>query len=382
MWLQALTWTSVVDVILVALSLWVWLTLMRTAKSALALSLVGGLGIAYVAAKSVGLVLTAWILLLLLGVAALFIVILCQDDVRTWLNRVAARLFERRAVAVRKAVHDTIVEALHILCEQHTGALVVVPGKQSVEPEVHGGIELDAKLSIPLLLSLFDAKTPGHDGALVIQGDRALRFAVHLPLSTREDLLQGRGTRHAAALGLSERTDALCIAVSEEHGDISVAFQGAIQTVDAPGLRAALLRHASGERPSKAHHGEKIPWHVHAGRGALALVLACLAWIVAVPGSEVTTRVYHVPVIVENLPDGLEVESVGPEWVTVEVSGPQRQLLLTTEHDIRPAVDATDAAPGQQSFVLLRSSVETPRELEVKRVRPQRVEVRLRADAS
>jgi DNA integrity scanning protein DisA with diadenylate cyclase activity len=108
------------------------------------------------------------------------------------------------------------------------GALIVIPGRESIERHTEGGIEIDARLSEPLLLSLFDPNSPGHDGAVVIQGSRISAFAVHLPLST---VPAGRGTRHAAALGLAERCDALCVVVSEERGTISLAREGAIRPI-------------------------------------------------------------------------------------------------------------------------------------------------------
>src|SRR6185437_5267675 len=98
-----------------------------------------------------------------------------------------------------------------------------------------GGIELDGKLSAPVLTSIFDPHSPGHDGAVVLEGDRIRRFATHLPLSANFQQLGRTGTRHSAALGLSEVTDALSIVVSEEQGTIAVARNGRLTRIaDAP----------------------------------------------------------------------------------------------------------------------------------------------------
>ena len=164
--------------------------------------------------------------------------------------------------------------------------------------------------------------------------------------------------------------------VSEERGDISVAHRGEIWRVDATGLSTALQRHAEGKASWGRRQVPRTPWYVHGGRAVLATALASFMWIAAVPGATVATREYRVPVTVENLPEGLSVDSI-PE-VLVEVSGPQRVLLLTSEKDIRPAVDATDAGPGLERHFLRHASVELPRELEVKRIEPQRVELALR----
>ena len=95
-----------------------------------------------------------------------------------------------------------------------------------------GGIELEGKISEPLLKSLFDPHSPGHDGAVIVGNERISRFAAHLPLSKDFKQLAHVGTRHSAALGLAELSDALCIAVSEERGTISVARDGRLRQVN------------------------------------------------------------------------------------------------------------------------------------------------------
>ena len=121
-------------------------------------------------------------------------------------------------------VTDTLTETVAHLADQHTGALIAIRGHQPWERLLRGGIRLDGRLSQPLLVSIFDDSTPGHDGVVLLEGDRVTRFAVHLPLT--ENLPEASrfgGTRHAAALGLAEQCDALVIVVSEERGTISVA---------------------------------------------------------------------------------------------------------------------------------------------------------------
>lgn len=381
-WSEAINALSLVDVGCVALGIWTCLSLLNSARSALAVSGLGLLSVAYVLAKSAGLVLTSWGLLLSLGVGGLFVIILFQDDVRTSLNRIAALLFaRRRPLPAAAEARDVLVEAVDQLAERRSGALLVLPGKQALDAEVHGGIGLDARLSIPLLISLFDAATPGHDGAVIVMGGRAKSFAVHLPLSQREDLLGGRGTRHAAALGLSERSDALCIVVSEERGDISVTRRGQLSQVDAAGLRVALQEHGAGRPSLRSSASLSTPWAVHLGRGALALGLSALFWALAVPGATVATRAYTVPITIENLPDGLAL-SGDPSQITVEVSGPQRVLMLTSEQDIKPAVDAAESREGKRRYVLTRKAVEVPNELEVKRVSPTTVVLTLQREPS
>src|SRR5699024_10925097 len=112
-------------------------------------------------------------------------------------------------------------------------ALIVLKGKEEWDRHITGGVELQGQVSLPLLFSIFDPKTAGHDGALLIENGLITKFGTHLPLSTHLHKISRGATRHAAALGLSERCDALVIVVSEERGVISVARQGQLIELDA-----------------------------------------------------------------------------------------------------------------------------------------------------
>lgn len=114
------------------------------------------------------------------------------------------------------------------LGEMRTGALIAVKGAEPWDHHMQGGIELGGAISLPLLFSLFDHRTPGHDGALLIEGNRVTKFAVQLPLAPiPPHVIRYGGTRHAAGLGLAEVCDAFIVVVSEERGTISLAHDGA-----------------------------------------------------------------------------------------------------------------------------------------------------------
>lgn len=116
-----------------------------------------------------------------------------------------------------------IIKATQKMAENKMGALIVFPGQENIERLLEGGVKLNGHISYQLIHSIFDSTSPGHDGALVINKDLARRFGVHLPLSENPEASKGLGTRHRAALGLAESSDALCIVVSEEKGTISIA---------------------------------------------------------------------------------------------------------------------------------------------------------------
>ncbi|MFZ9889797.1 MAG: diadenylate cyclase [Myxococcota bacterium] len=175
---------------------------------------------------------------------------------------------------------DAIVDGFISFASRRLGALLVVKGRDHIENHLTGGIPLGGKISRELLMSLFDPHSPGHDGAVIVQGGRFSRFGVQLPLSRNISRPEKFGTRHAAALGLAERTDALILVASEETGKLRIAEDGRLlDIVDGAELKLRLqsfLRrtHHQGDegrlrsrRPLYTHWQEAV--------AALSIAVAC-----------------------------------------------------------------------------------------------------------
>ncbi|MBE0617340.1 MAG: DNA integrity scanning protein DisA nucleotide-binding domain protein, partial [Proteobacteria bacterium] len=203
------------------------------------------------------------------------------------------------------------------------GALVVLPGRESVRAWTPGGIAAGAAPSFELLLSLFDPDSPGHGGAALIEGGKVARFAVRLPLSTSDRLPERLGTRHHAAMGLSEVTDALVVAVSEERGTVSAFRDGEIQVVAAKGDLAAVIReHWHGTLDEKRRNGAPRRW-APLWEVLGSLLLATAFWSTVVM-SRIETRemVLTVPVQYVGLSPSLAFEGERPAQAKIEVAGP------------------------------------------------------------
>src|SRR5262245_19282787 len=226
--------TDLLDVAIVAALVFagiVWLRRSRARFAALGIGLVGAL---YLVVSRLDFELTAWILQGFLAVVVIVTVVVFQDDLRRLFERIAIVGLGRRLPEPPPGALEAIVRALSRLASLPIGALLVVPGREPLDRHLEGGVPLDGLVSEPLLLSLFDPGSPGHDGAILVEGERVTRFAVHLPLSTAREQLGAHGTRHAAALGLAERCDALCLVVSEERGTISAASEGRLVPLRGP----------------------------------------------------------------------------------------------------------------------------------------------------
>ena len=126
---------------------------------------------------------------------------------------------------------DIIADAVKEMSEKRIGALIVIEGNDRIDDFISSGYLLDGFISKPLILSIFDPSSPGHDGAMIIRNNKIYKFAVHLPLSKSPEKTKNRGLRHRAGLGITEVSDATVIIVSEETGDISLARKGEIEKI-------------------------------------------------------------------------------------------------------------------------------------------------------
>jgi hypothetical protein len=307
------------------------------------------------------------------------LVVVFQEDLRRGFEQLGTL---RRGVSEQQRgveAADALIRAVARLAATRVGALIVLPHREPIDSHVEGGIPLEGRLSEPLLLSIFDPSSPGHDGAVILRGGQLERFAVHLPLSANRAALGPGGTRHAAALGLSERCDATCIVVSEERGTVSIARDGAIRVLARPQDLAHELRALRGERDAV----QRGPWwRERAGMDAMLAGAGSLAlWLVFVPGSAPTEITVPATVRVTNLPDELELESVEPTSVQVTLRGIRRDLVLSDPEAVSVRVDAYLARFGRRTFTLEGDSVRRPDALDVVSIRPERIKLSLRPAA-
>src|SRR3989442_6799034 len=236
---------NIVDIVLVFLLVYAVLKLVR------------GTGIAPMAAGIAAFAILFWLalkenlatlefvlagVLLFIGVA---IIVLFQSEIRQALiifgKRFRMPFTRRHHGQFGEGVYDEIVLAATTLSSMKTGALIVIERNVGLKNVTDGGVKLDAELSYDLLVSIFNPATPLHDGAVVVQRHRIAAASCFLPLTLNPRLSRDLGTRHRAALGVTEDTDAVAVVVSEESGLISFVQRGDIKRgLDAPKLRAAI----------------------------------------------------------------------------------------------------------------------------------------------
>jgi uncharacterized protein (TIGR00159 family) len=181
--------------------------------------------------------------------APLIIIVLFRDDIRRALARVGRGFFPAVSAQQASQIVEDVVRAAQALSQKRVGALIVLERETGLLDQIEGGTPLDADVSKDLLVSLFQPYSPLHDGAVVIQRGRVSKAGCILPLTLRSELPEGLGTRHRAAIGITEETDAVVVVVSEETATISLVVGGEIlRNLDAPRLRGALSRVLASDR--------------------------------------------------------------------------------------------------------------------------------------
>lgn len=368
---------DILDVLVIAVAIYAAISWFRQSRSRLVMSGLATLAVLYFAAGLLDMHLTLALFHAGITVAAVTLVVIFQDELR--------RAFERMALAGRlrsvaqhhtpDTVVDTVVEAMESLARDKVGALVVFRGREPLERHLTGGISLDGRVSEPLLFSIFDTSSAGHDGAVVIQSGVITHFAAHLPLSVEIRGDERFGTRHTAALGLSERCDALVVVVSEERGVVSVAQNGRLTEVQS----GAELRRRIGdffERVApEAHVGLLRRWFgSNLGLKALSGTIAIAAWLVALGyRSETALRSLDIPVVFNDVPSGWVVKNLEPLELRVSLSGPQS--VLERLHDkLTVAIHPAKLRSGAQQVPVTAKDISLPSGVVVRDIEPKTIQ--------
>src|SRR5256712_3853237 len=235
------TWLDVVDILIVAFIVYQLLQFIR-GTHAVQMAL-GGLVlvILYWASQWFNLETVNWLLRTFLPYVVFGIIVVFQTEIRKVLADLGKTpLLGAFATTRTEEVIDEVVLAATTLAAQHTGAIVVIERDMGLRSYIETGIALDAYVTYDLLISIFNPGTPLHDGAVIIQGNRVAAAACFLPLTVNPQLSRELGSRHRAAIGVTEDTDALAVVVSEETGVISLVVGGRIRR----GLEAGSLKGA------------------------------------------------------------------------------------------------------------------------------------------
>lgn len=254
-------WIDWLDILLLAFVLYRLFLVIQGTRAIQSLLGLGLLGALYLLSGIAGLSAVHWVLDELFVYIVIAVLILFQDDIRRVLARAGGTLFSRGsslAAPSQANVMEEVVKAVFTLAHRKIGALIAIERQATLERYVEGAQALDAVVSSSILLALFHPSSPLHDGAIVISHGRVVAAGVFLPISLSKEVARTWGTRHRAAIGLSEETDGLCLVVSEERGTVALVSRGEITPVADPNDLRRLLVEKLGERTARVKGKEEV----------------------------------------------------------------------------------------------------------------------------
>ncbi|MEK6629189.1 MAG: diadenylate cyclase CdaA [Acidobacteriota bacterium] len=236
-------WTDVLDILIAAVAIYELLKLLRGTRAVQMSVGVGVLVGLFYLARWWRLDTVSWLIRNMFAYVVFAAIVLFTPEIRRTLAHLGRARFFRylsRSESNKEIVEELVVAAT-MLASQRTGAIIAVERDIGLRNYIEGGIPLDATTTYDLLIAIFQLKSPLHDGAVIIQGNRIAAAACFLPLTVNPAVGKDFGTRHRAAIGLTEETDAVAIVVSEQTGRMSLALDGTVERgVDADTLRARL----------------------------------------------------------------------------------------------------------------------------------------------
>jgi diadenylate cyclase len=340
------------------LTLWFWGT--KAFKALVGLLV---LGLIYTATRSWGLFLTTWVFEILWQVLVILIIILFQTEIRQVLERVnPLQILGLRSNERAADWAPGLVQALMALARKRIGALIIIERLDWVEEWLTGGVPLEGEPRLEIIMSIFQKESSLHDGAMLIRKGRVTRVSCYLPLSSADNLPTQWGTRHRAALGLSEKCDARVLVVSEERGEISLARNGEmvhIENVDdlSKAVQEAAQRPGIEGRPWSRKLKQYLTHRWKLKLGILGLV--SVFWLL-LAGQQNFEATLVIPVETRNLPPNLEIESPLDPTVRITVRGLRKDASTLDRRNVNVELDLSSARVGTRIYRLSRDHITLP----------------------
>jgi diadenylate cyclase len=323
-----------------------------------------------------GMLVTGWVLRGFMALAAFIIIVVFRDEAFNFLQVKNLRtvLWSLPQPQVRAPI-EIITETVFDMAQRRMGGLWVFPGDKSLDGIIRGGIQWDGKISKEMMLSIFWSHNPVHDGAAVVSDDKITQVGMILPLSKREDLPMYYGTRHRAAVGLSEVSDALTLVISEERGKVTTTQNGKIETVLTPERLQEILRD---------HLGVVTTDPVQERKTRLRLILAALlcvlmvgsAWYGFTSGVETLTTL-DIPVEYIGRESSLEIQYASASNVHLQVGGSGPLIRSLRPDQVKVKVDLSHAEVGSNTFPISAENISLPRGVIFKRIEPSEITIHL-----
>jgi diadenylate cyclase len=375
--LSTIRWQDLVDIIINSYILFRVYVLFHGTNAFRVLVGITSLWILQEVAASIGLILTSWAIRGITTAAAVIIIVVFRNEIRSALQvRNVKAFIWGSPIREQFTPVDIVVQTVYQMAKKRIGALLVFPAKEDLGELIHGGIPWHGTVSPEMLLSIFWPNNPVHDGAIIIRGTHIVEVGVLLPLSQRQDLPSYYGTRHRAALGLAERSDALVVAVSEERGRVTVAKGNSITPFSEPDALSQLIRqhlNLSDGMPAEAQKRERLRLSVAA---VLSLLVMTGIWF-GFTRSQDTITALNAPIEYVNRPLAFEILDTSTDEARVQLYGSSALIKSLRPGQVLVRVDLSKAVEGRNAFPITQDNIVLPPGVFLNKVQPSTIDVYL-----
>lgn len=306
---------------------------------------------------------------------AIFVIVF-QQEIRKffkWISSGRLTSFSK-SLSLPKNNIQTVVRAVFSMAEQKVGAIIVFPGQFPLDDLLEGGFPLNGKISSALILSIFDSSSPGHDGAMLIEGSEIKMFGLHLPLAREFTEYKRVGTRHRAAAGITEGTDAMAIVVSEERGEVSISSKGVLKKIKTPEELVDILAKFTGEEETKANPKTNFLYKIFVKNlvyKTLSIILSLGFWYILSYKTGIVKMEYSIPVEYRFVSNNIVIKTSSPESVDITITGNNRDVAKLKSEDIKVVVDASNFIVGSNTITIDEDNIQTPPYIQLNNFKPK-----------
>ena len=372
------SWRTVLDILVMAAGLFfLYRTLIRLGTWKIFTGILVA-ALFFAVASFLNLKGVEWIYRNVSQVAVISLIVLFQPELRKVFER-AASIRQNRGEPKDEQFFHMIADAMWRMSSSATGAIIVIPGRENIGQWISGGFRLESQPSLPLTLSIFDPNSPGHDGALIVKNGKFSQFGVRLPVSQSGRLSDDYGTRHQAAMGLSEKSDALVLVVSEERRRVSVFKNGEMTAMPSEtAVFEALMSHCRDAGLFKQFFDGKLPYRTLGLEAAGSLATAVVLWVAIIAGQgEMIEKVVTVPVEYTATAENVVMTGDKAKEVRLHLAGSKSDLDAVSPAAMGVKIDLSKAVAGKQTVLISKENIRIPRGVRLLDVDPSDIEINI-----
>jgi hypothetical protein len=265
------------------------------------------------------------------------------------------------------------------MAQQKVGAIIVFPGEYPLDDMIEGGFPLNGQITAALIQSIFDSSSPGHDGAILIEGSEIKMFGLHLPLAHEFTEYRRVGTRHRAAAGITERTDAIAIVVSEERGEVSVSSKGMLTKIKTPEELEVIISKFTGENSKNIGTNKNLIQKIFTHNfifKVIAILVALTFWFLSTYKTGIVKIDYSIPIEYRYISPNMIIKTSLPDAINMTVTGNNRDIANLKKDDIKVVVDGSNFKIGNNEFIVQKNNIQTPSYIELNNFTPKTVGVK------